>query len=412
MKKISLMLLLFYILNLAFVLLVNEDINKLVSILFLSIIYAALYMCTFKIYSKVKKADNILFFSLIIIITMQGLIFFNYKTTVSSGENRVLASLPKVNLFHEDFAEEMDTYINDRIGLRNEAIKIYRTIPYMNEYNIQDKVMKGINGWLYLNDGDNYLYYQGVKTYSEKKLEQIKNNIKSNMDFCKKNNIKLITIIPPDKTTIYPEFYNPYIKKIPRKENYKILKEYIEKTFPNSSIILPYKELIDAKEKHSIYFIKDSHWNSHGAYAAYKVLAESVSNIYPAYKTVNEEDAVKCDRSLYTYNDLEKMLGIKNITKNSSADICPKEKNILDLRYENAYQTISWKKSYGTKNAPKILLVHDSFMVELAPFIEKGASEIGSIWTYDNDFNQISDTILSFKPDLIIWERVERLWAD
>lgn len=51
-------------------------------------------------------------------------------------------------------------------------------------------------------------------------------------------------------------------------------------------------------------------------------------------------------------------------------------------------------------------------MVELAPFIEKGALAIGSIWTYDKDFNKISDMILSFKPDLIIWERVERLWAD
>lgn len=106
------------------------------------------------------------------------------------------------------------------------------------------------------------------------------------------------------------------------------------------------------------------------------------------------------------------MLGIKNITKDSSTDIGPKEKNILDLKYENAHKTIWWQKSYGSKDAPKILLVHDSFMVELAPFIEKGALAIGSIWTYDKDFNKISDMILSFKPDLIIWERVERLWAD
>ena len=167
MKKITLLVILIYIINLVLVLLIDEDINKLISILFISIIYAALYICIIKIYRKTKRADNILFFAFIIIITMQGLIFFNYKNTVSSIENRVLASLPEVNLFHENFAEEMDAYINDRIGLRNEAVKIYGIIPYIKDYNIQDKVIKGINGWLYLNDGDSYLYYQGVKNYTD-----------------------------------------------------------------------------------------------------------------------------------------------------------------------------------------------------------------------------------------------------
>ena len=412
MKKITLLVILLYIINLVLVLLIDEDINKLISILFISIIYAALYICIIKIYRKTKRADNILFFAFIIIITMQGLIFFNYKNTVSSIENRVLASLPEVNLFHENFAEEMDAYINDRIGLRNEAVKIYGIIPYIKDYNIQDKVIKGINGWLYLNDGDSYLYYQGVKNYTDEKLEQIKSNIKSNMEFCEKNNIKLITIIPPDKTTVYPEYYNPYIKKLPGKTNYEILKEFIENTFPNKNIILPYNEIINAKQDKVIYFSKDSHWNSYGAYSGYKVLAEDIAEVFPAYKIISEKDIIKCDRSEYTYNDLEKMLGIKNITKDNSTDICPKEKNILDLKYENAHKTIWWQKSYGSKDAPKILLVHDSFMVELAPFIEKGALAIGSIWTYDKDFNKISDMILSFKPDLIIWERVERLWAD
>ncbi len=174
---------------------------------------------------------------------------------------------------------------------------------------------------------------------------------------------------------------------------------------------MPYNELTKAKEN-LLYFVKDSHWNSYGAYTAYKLLESSIKEIYPSYKTIDADEIIKCDRSDYTHNDLEKMLGIINITSNTVQDICPKEKGILDLRYENAHQTIWWKKSYGSKEAPKILLIHDSFMVELAPFIEKGASQIGSIWTYGNDFNSLSDIILSFKPDLIIWERVERLWFE
>ena len=86
MKKITLLVILIYIINLVLVLLIDEDINKLISILFISIIYAALYICIIKIYRKTKRADNILFFAFIIIITMQGLIFFNYKNTVSSIE--------------------------------------------------------------------------------------------------------------------------------------------------------------------------------------------------------------------------------------------------------------------------------------------------------------------------------------
>ena len=411
MKKISLLLIICFIINIITVFSLNKDLNRLVIICVSVLIYAALYIILLKIHKKTNQINNIIFFTFLIIITAQGIISFNYKNTVSSGENRVLALLPSVNPFHENFAKKMDTYINDRIGLRGEAIKIYSSIPYMNDYNIQNKVLKGVDGWLYLNDGNNYLYYQGVKKYNKEKLEVVRNSIEKNIEFCEKNNISLITIIPPDKATIYPEYYNKYIKKLSGKENYIILKEYIEKTFKDKKIIVPYNELTKAKEN-LLYFVKDSHWNSYGAYTAYKLLESSIKEIYPSYKTIDADEIIKCDRSDYTHNDLEKMLGIINITSNTVQDICPKEKGILDLRYENAHQTIWWKKSYGSKEAPKILLIHDSFMVELAPFIEKGASEIGSICTYDNDFNSLSDIILSFKPDLIIWERVERLWFE
>lgn len=406
MKKIITILLLLYILNIAFILYINNGLETTVSIITASLVYIIAGIFAVTIYNKIKKMQNIVFFILIFLTAAQGVIFFNYFNSVIESESRTMAEFPKVNPFHESFAEDMDAYVNDRIGLRQQMIKLYSNFKYIKAMDLQNTpAIKGIDGWFFLNnENDDYKYFQRVKKYTPERLKRVKELVDKNIEFCNKHNIKLLTIIPPNKTTVYPEYYTTYLQKTPGKDNYIILKEYFNNNYPKQ-FVMPDDEIKNNKDKLQ-YFKEDTHWTTNGAYTAYKVLEESITGLFPNYKKLTNNDIIECKDN--TSSDLMAMLGVQDIQNQKYTGICPKKEKVMELMPRNP--SIVIKKAYGGENAPKILLIHDSFMTAMYPFIENGASYISSIWTYEPDFTQMSAMILEFQPDLIIWERLERYW--
>lgn len=402
MKKILIFNILLYLINLILIYMFNISANFIATFIILTFIYLFISIFIIKVFKGSTLNINMIFYILILVIFAQGLILFNFNNEISVKENRKLVHFPDVNPFHEGFAEQMDSYINDRIGLRNEVINIYsKLMNHLNHINIMSGAIKGIDNWLfYNNEEDDFRYFTRSKSFTDKQLENIKEVIDKNIEFCSKHSIELVTIIVPNKSTIYPEFYSPYFNKIQGVDNYIILKNYLEKHI-NGSIVMPYDILINGKDK-LLYFPLDTHWTSNGAYLAYKELEEKIIEKFPYYKRLGINDIKECQEN--QLNDLERVLNIE-LEKKPITALCLKKNKVLNIDSSDQLHSV---KSYGDKKAPKILLIHDSFMVALSPFIEKGASYIGQIWTYNTDFSVYSEQILQFKPDLIIWEKVER----
>lgn len=184
----------------------------------------------------------------------------------------------------------------------------------------------------------------------------------------------------------------------------------MEKALPKTDIVFLYASLMDGKKNGLMYYKKGSHWTSMGAYTAYQEISNIIEKYYPKYVRIADNETKKCNKLV----DVDLSYINKSFKENSDEKIegiCPNFKEeILKLKYTDGGRIESNIKAYGDISAPKILLIHDSFMVELGPFIEKKASKISSIWYTGMSFDNIKDEILKIKPDIIIWEKVERSW--
>lgn len=305
----------------------------------------------------------------------------------------------------------MDSYINDRIGLRNDAGNMYSYF-IKDDYDFTQKVITGQNGWLfYNNENDDYNYFSGVKTYSENNIEKIVEVIKENQEFCNKNGIKLIIAIPPNKSTIYPEYYNKYVNKKDSDNNYLILRNIISRNF-DIPLAMSFESLIESKKEYQLYYKTDTHWNRVGAYIFYKDISNFVKNIDNDFQILNEEEIdIK-----KTYNkfkgDLTKISNKLDIKRNIEMDYMDVHTKYKQrLIFEPKSKTIAISKGYND-NGPKILFIHDSFFGAMTLFFEYGVSGLGSLWVYESDFKKYKDKILKFKPDIIVWERLERYWMN
>lgn len=407
MKKLILLISLLFIINIIFICNINQGTDLYISITAALIIYAVISLFTIRIFKNDKNYISIIFYITAALVLGQGVIFFTYTKSISSDENRKLAQFPDVNPFHEDFAEEMDRYINDRIGLRQYALKIYTKIDFFANLNLSNNVIAGKEGWLFLNsENDNIKYFQRAQKYTADKLNKVNALIDKNIKFCQDNGIELIMLIPLNKSTIYPEYYNKYIRKTDGIDNYLILKDYLNKKLPNAHIVMPYDELMNDKENNMLYHKTDTHWNTFGAYTAYKSLEKEIKKVNKEYALLDESRIKKCEKDVLY--DLEILRNNVKSAGKKYESICINGIDNITLKPNN--KTAIWHKGYGGEKAPKILLIHDSFMKELAPFISTGASSIGQLWVYDTDFTKLSDVILESKPDIIIWERLERYW--
>ncbi len=357
-----------------------------------------------------------LFILTILFIPFQSIISFNFFQTENTFENRNFASLPDVFITHEHFPSKMDSYINDRIGLRQFYVN-------MNKYNVTtklnfiSKVIIGKDNWLFFNDKQDGLEYILGKNNFANNIKYTKMAVQNTYNFCQSHNIKLILFIPPNKSSIYPEYLQDYIIKKTGLGNYHTLKNLLQDF--NHILIMPDKEILESKKKYNepVYYKQDTHWNNAAAYEASKVITEKIQTFFPSYYGIPEKlihlntDKVNYNKDNITTGDLYNMLPPAykpNVVYN-------KLYNPLYIDYEPNGELDKERKSIiyyngSNKNGPKILVFHDSFMGNLYPFLEYGASQIAFYWTYNNDISEYKNMILEANPDIIIWERVERMY--
>lgn len=399
-----------YLANILFILKTGADIrNIIINIILATIIYLLMCYVSIKLYNSGNKVTNIIFINIVSLIMLQGVINFDFISKENKDENRVLAGFPKNNPFHEDFAEGVDSYINDRIGLRSDAGNMYSYF-IKNDYDFTQKVIAGQNGWLFYNsENDDYNYFSGVKTYSENNIEKIVEVIKENQEFCNENGIKLIITIPPNKSTVYPEYYSKYINKKDVNNNYLKLRNIISRNF-DISLVMSFESLIESKKEYQLYYKTDTHWNRVGAYIFYKDIANVVKNIDSNFQILNEEEIdIKKIYNKFK-GDLTKISNKLDIKRNIEMDYMDVHTKYKQrLLFESKSETITITKGYNY-DGPKILFIHDSFFEYMEPFFEYGVSELGSLWVYESDFNKFKEQILNFKPDIIVWERLEKYW--
>lgn len=339
------------------------------------------------------------------------IIKFNKTGTVSEKEKRNLATKPYLfvdNRLNENFFTEYSAYFNDRIGGRQKLISLNAKMKYdVFRANFYNKLaIKGKHNWyFFINklEGNNISDFNKTNLFNEEQIKDFSNNVKKTVEWCNEQNIPCVFLICPNKHSVYEEFY-PFKrpKGITRTDQ---ITEVFEKL--HIFYIFPRDFLISQKSEFDfpLYIETDSHWNSQGAYLSSTLLRKKIEMLFPNIKFPQIEYKTELAYGL-SPSDLPPILGIKE-QNNTQVQILPIDHNNTDYYTYLKNDEMDGVHTQGTdKNLPRALIYRDSFFRALEPFVSPLFSEAEYICKQFDESDK--EYVLQYKPDIIIFEAVER----
>lgn len=328
-----------------------------------------------------KFKDNflIIFFLCFIYLPLFCMVF-NIQDGLYNTEKRNLENFPKFK--SGQFSDDFLKYYEDNFGLRysfmrlasNLKIKLFKTYPK----NIDLKVLKGKDGWLFYKLGNEIEDFQGKVPLSNAALNRILARHKEIADYLSNSGKKLYVLIPPDKSTIYSEFLPDGIVSGKKSDKTRIS----QLLGLNSEFIYPKNLLLKNKDKGLLYFKTDTHWTYFGAYFGYLSVMENLKNDFD----IKEKPLSSFKKEEYT---------------NKTPDLA----DIINIGEKSFEKSIKFScNNDARKIDKKVLLFGDSFLEYLKPYFECTFYEVRFI--NQPAFNK--EIVENFNPDIVIMEIVQR----
>ncbi|MDR6720360.1 alginate O-acetyltransferase AlgX-related protein [Paenibacillus sp. 2003] len=353
-----------------------------------------------------------LLIAFIIIISIPLLAVNKTGGEISSSENRVLASFPSFTLnggLNTQFISQFENWFSDNLGLRDKLVIANTKIQYNMFGEItRDNVILGKNNWLYLMYPNMVKAYQNLDLLTQTDSELYKIRFSQLKGYLNEENIPFITMINPNKETIYPEYMPDSIVKTNNPPRTDKVIEILRREL-NIDIFNPKSALVKGKENGVVYSQNYdlTHWNSKGSFIGYTELMNHVKAYYPDVKILKEKDfdiemtnresmlygAIPFNETDYIYNYKKEYSATEDTKTVSSMDF---SKNNNVFRYVNN----------SDNDLPKALILGDSYIyMSMLPFLSESFSELTFIhW---NNMDQIKNYISAFQPDVFILEFLE-----
>jgi hypothetical protein len=276
-------------------------------------------------------------------------------------------------------------------------------------------VVIGKNGWMFMSretdSRDEIEYFRNARPFTRKELAHWNRILEERRQWLSRQGIQYLFVVVPNKSTVYPEFMPDRIRRINERSRLDQLLEY---TRNHSQVrILDLRGvLIKAKHRFPVFQKTDSHWNDFGAYVAYCEIMKVVNGFQK-----NEKPMPLSRFDIRTRNraggdlagalSLQKEVIRENILK--MVPVSPLSARTVSRESLSRYITKSVSSSSAGK-LPPAMMVHDSFIHELRPFLAEHFSRMVFIW--DWGLNIYPEAIRSEKPWIVIEEMAERYLLD
>ena len=331
---------------------------------------------------------------------------------LSEIEKRSLQSLPKLPVNTQEFVsfpKNFDDYYQDHFGLREKLTKQYRSLKYTIGDSPSPDVTIGKDGFLFLGTVktgyNNFLDpmgdYRGINKYSPEDISLLVKHMNDLNNWLAQKGIKYVLVIAPNKETIYPEMLPNYIQKVNKESSHDQIVAALKKL--NNFLIIDLREtLIAAKEKGSVYYKTDTHWNYYGANTAQGYIISKINQ-----STENNIPVMQADikSSEWDGGDLADIIGVKPLKDQQdypyfSGTCNPK----VEEQKEGDIKIANFHCDTGSFN---LLIFGDSFSNWLKPFFSRTFKN-STFVSGKLEFSRIENNLNTMKPDFIIEEWVER----
>ena len=227
-----------------------------------------------KVTTLISAALVISFFAIPIV----GIISSNQD--IIESENRRIYQFPEISiksLSSKKFLYDLSKYFEDRLLFRFSLNSL--TEPVYNkkffkgfEANKQGLAIEGLDNWLFLSSDKYYKQHTEDVPFNSQRQKFIVNKIKKVQDLAQ--GVPTYIIVGPDKLGIYPEKAVPWIGH-PGK--YRLANKKIQFMQEQGLTVLDNYALLKEHKKDGIlYYLGDTHWNQYAAYLAFNSNMETI----------------------------------------------------------------------------------------------------------------------------------------
>ena len=310
-------------------------------------------------------------------------------------ENRNFTKYPDINSNFFNYPKVYEPYFNDYLPFRNELVQLNGIIDY---YIFRDVNYTSLT--FYGKEYNQFWKYE-IKNYAgeihvtDLELEQMKNNLINFRDELSKNNIDVIFMICPNKSSVYNEYVPYYVNKV-RVNSTDIIMQYITNN-TDINIFYAKDELIKYKDKYQLYYKYDSHWNNLGGYVGFMNLIKKLNG---SYNVIDIDNTTITEYTNIRYIDRNKYLEkpdtyfyISNFTTN--------EFHFLSSN-GGGYGLYAYTES-DSENNEEVLFLRDSFGYYMFDYMASYFKRLTFLHIYNFNYKHLIDK----KPSIIVYEVAE-----
>lgn len=353
------------------------------------------------------KKTNLVFIAIFLFLIIAPFVTLNNKAdAISEIDNRKLADSPRTKFGTSEFAPAVNSYLNDRIGFRNEYIKWYEK-AHDEIFNmlIHPSYMYGKNKEVFLTVD---LCYFDDTNY----LDDFADFTKGMQDYCKKRGTQFVFQWEPDKSAIRTDLLPAGLNYDPSWTEY-LFNEFDKRSINYVDNMTLFREL----EKKGVFLYNHKydagHFNDNGGYYSCNNVLENLHETNPAIH-VNEKSEInfgvtnveKLLQSDFTINEdvpsnipkaVDEIVESKEFTEDYYID--PPTRVQMFTHFEN--------KERNKERAPRALIFGGSHMGSCYKYYANSFSECLIVPNYTNVVNY-EYYIDKFNPDVVIFEMGQR----
>lgn len=330
-----------------------------------------------------KKAIDISLILVLFLCVLIPMVFFNFKPNqISVVENRALSEPAEITDGVSEYMKSIDSYIDDRIGFRDNLMTVYNDFNYKLLNGNHPNVIKGKNGWLFYKD--TLPDYTGVNVTPEKTAYQIE-ILKAIDNWCKERDITFILAVGPNKSSIYYEYMPDNITKAEHTNVDTVIPLLKE---AGINVAYPKAALLEDKAFRENYLKLDSHWNAYGSQFMFKEIVNFTNNTW---------QDIPISEGTLDWGDLSVMMGTTPSGDTSVNVEVPVADNAQVVEVGSKHINIS------SQNTDKVIVYRDSFHIALVNYYSHYFN--GDLyWRFNIDF----DLVEKEKPKYLILSCAER----
>lgn len=283
-----------------------------------------------------------------------------------------------------------------------------------------DSVLAGNGDWLYLAQENPQLNvvtdYRAVNLLTQAQLATWVSVFTARRDWLAAHGIKYMVVVAPNKASIYPEHIP---SRFNRARDFNKMDQMVGVLGGAGVDIVDLRPALrEAKAKGPAYYRTDSHWTPYGAFFAYQEITRRLQRYFPDMRPDPLENFT-VGRKPGLLGGLSYMIAMGDLYQEDVVLMEPKfQRNAFEVSGKEAqlnhFQPLSVYEN-PDKSLPRALVIRDSFVHEIIPFMAEHFSRMYFVWPFPTDAVQVrgfdTEAILREKPDIVIDEFVERYFT-